>query len=63
MSLLTLPFQGYGPNHKDIELLKLRNFAVGRKLQDLEVVGSGGLDRIAELIQAMVPFVSHNLYS
>jgi hypothetical protein len=48
-------------DHKDIELLKLRNFAIGRKLQDHEVVGSGGLDRIDELLQAMVPFVSPQL--
>jgi hypothetical protein len=41
------------------ELLRLRNFTLGKKLSDEDVVGSGGLERIAELISCLVPFVSH----
>ncbi|KAF1963181.1 hypothetical protein CC80DRAFT_487575 [Byssothecium circinans] len=48
----------YSGDHKDIELLRLRSFTLGTKLSDDEVVGAKGLDRIAELIGCMVPFVS-----
>ncbi len=50
--------QGYDHDHKDIELLRLRNFTMGKRLADNEIVGSAGLDRVAELIRSMVPFVS-----
>jgi hypothetical protein len=50
--------QGYDHDHKDIELLRLRNFTMGRKLADDEVVGIGGLERVSELVASMVPFVS-----
>ncbi|KAI8934879.1 hypothetical protein NX059_008553 [Plenodomus lindquistii] len=49
----------YGLDHTDIELLRLRNFTLGTKLLDHEIVGPGALDRIAELIRAMVPFISY----
>ncbi|CBX93066.1 hypothetical protein LEMA_P039670.1 [Plenodomus lingam JN3] len=45
----------YAHDHKDIELLRLRSFTIGTKLADHEVVGPGGLDRIAELVRLMVP--------
>ncbi|KAH8730623.1 hypothetical protein GQ44DRAFT_700605 [Phaeosphaeriaceae sp. PMI808] len=50
--------KGYDPNHKDIELLRLRSFTLGKKLSDDEVIGPLGLERIAETIACMVPFVS-----
>jgi hypothetical protein len=50
--------QGYDHDHKDIELLRLRNFTMGRKLSDDEVVGIGGLERVGKLVANMVPFVS-----
>ncbi|KAF1835786.1 hypothetical protein BDW02DRAFT_495181 [Decorospora gaudefroyi] len=50
--------KGYNHDHKDIELLRLRNFTIGRKLQDSEIIGQSGLDRVAELVLDMVPFVS-----
>ena len=50
--------QGYEHDHKDIDLMRLRSFTVGRKLTDEEVVGPNGLNRITELIHSMVPFVS-----
>lgn len=49
----------YAHDHKDIELLRLRSFTIGTKLADHEVVGPGGLDRIAELVRLMVPFISY----
>ncbi|CAI6339284.1 unnamed protein product [Periconia digitata] len=51
--------KGYDASHKDIELLRLRSFTVGAKLGDDEVVGAGGLDRIARVISSMVPFISY----
>ncbi len=43
----------------NIELLRLRNYTIGRKLKDDEVLGSGGLKRIADLIGVLTPFVSY----
>ena len=39
--------------------MKLRNYTIGKKLKDDEVLGAGGLDRIAELIGILTPFVSY----
>ncbi|KAJ4369133.1 hypothetical protein N0V83_006217 [Neocucurbitaria cava] len=52
-------FLGYDLDHKDIDLLRLRNFTIGRRLLDYEVVGPKGLDRVAELILDMVPFITY----
>ncbi|KAL5406961.1 hypothetical protein PMIN04_011878 [Paraphaeosphaeria minitans] len=52
--------KGYDSGHKDIDLLRLRNFTLGTKLSDKEVLGANGLDRIAELMGCVAPFVSHN---
>jgi hypothetical protein len=54
--------QGYAQDHQDIELLRLRNFTLGKKLPDHDIVGAGGLGRIAEIIACMVPFVSLTPY-
>ncbi|KAF2689312.1 hypothetical protein K458DRAFT_413609 [Lentithecium fluviatile CBS 122367] len=51
--------KGYDSNHKDIELLRLRNFTLGTKLSDEEIVGAGGLERVAELIACLVPFIRY----
>ncbi|KAF2263430.1 hypothetical protein CC78DRAFT_534029 [Lojkania enalia] len=51
--------KGYENDHKDIELLRLRNFTLGTKLTDDEVVGAKGLERIAELVACLVPFVTY----
>ncbi|EDU48266.1 conserved hypothetical protein [Pyrenophora tritici-repentis Pt-1C-BFP] len=51
--------KGYDHDHKDIDLLRLRNFTVGRKLEDDKVVGTGGLSRIAELVLCLEPFITY----
>lgn len=38
--------------------MRLKNYTIGRKLKDEEVLGPGGLNRIAELIRSLLPFVS-----
>lgn len=50
--------QGYEADHVDIKLLRLKNFTLGRKLEDSEITGADSLRRIADLIGSMVPFVS-----
>ncbi len=57
--MLTDRIQGYDLENPNIELLRLRNYTIGRKLKDDEVLGSGGLKRIAELIGVLTPFVSY----
>ena len=56
-ALKTKP-RDYEADHRDIALLRLRNFTIGRKLKDEEIVGEGGLERVVELIGCLVPFVS-----
>ncbi|RMZ74345.1 glycoside hydrolase family 92 [Pyrenophora seminiperda CCB06] len=58
-SHLLTSVQGYEHDHKDIELLRLRNFTVGRKLEDDKVMGTGGLDRVAELVLCLEPFITY----
>lgn len=50
--------QGYDADHADIELLRLRNYTIGRKLTEAEVTGPDSLQRIGDLLTAMKPFVS-----
>lgn len=50
--------QGYEADHQSIELLRLRNFTIGKRLPDEQVVGSRGLGAILQLIGVMVPYVS-----
>ena len=51
--------KGYETDNPNIDLLKLRNYTIGKKLKDEEVLGPGGLGRIAELIGILTPFVSY----
>ncbi|MCJ1335795.1 hypothetical protein MMC09_001069 [Bachmanniomyces sp. S44760] len=51
--------KGYDAEHPNIDLLRLRNFTMGRKLKDDEVVGPKGLPRILELIGALTPFITY----
>ncbi|KAI9788846.1 MAG: hypothetical protein M1816_006510 [Peltula sp. TS41687] len=46
-------------DHPDIELLRLRNYTIGKKLIDDEVLGSKGLERIAGLLGCLTPFVTY----
>lgn len=57
-SLTIVVLQGYEADHADIDLLRLRNYTVGRKLTEDEVLGPRSLNRIAELFRSMKQFVS-----
>ncbi len=49
--------QGYSPEHKNIELLKLRNFTVGTKIPDSHFTAEDSLEKMGEIIGAMVGYV------
>ncbi|XP_014560260.1 hypothetical protein COCVIDRAFT_89706 [Bipolaris victoriae FI3] len=51
--------KGYDHDHKDIDLLRLRNFTIGCTVADEVIVGTGGLERVAEVVRAMVPFITY----
>lgn len=50
--------QGYLADHRDIELLKLRNFTVGLRIEDITFTEDDAQDKLIDVIQAMEPFVS-----
>ncbi|KAJ4415022.1 hypothetical protein N0V82_007604 [Gnomoniopsis sp. IMI 355080] len=57
-ALKTKP-KGFDADHRDIELLKLRNFTIGKKgLPDSIFTDEDGQDKIGEIIRAMVGFVT-----
>ena len=55
---VTDTFQGYDADHADIDLLRLRNYTIGKTLSDDELVETGGMDRVTDLLTCMKPFVS-----
>jgi len=57
-ALKTKP-RDYAVDHKYIQLLRLRNFTLGRKMKDEEVTGEGGIERVANVIADLVPFVTY----
>ncbi|KAH7629861.1 hypothetical protein B0T09DRAFT_137933 [Sordaria sp. MPI-SDFR-AT-0083] len=57
-ALKTKP-KGFDAEHRDIELLKLRNFTVGKKLPDSVFTSEDGQEQVLNVIRAMVPFVTH----
>jgi hypothetical protein len=38
-------------------LLRLRNFTLGKKISDADVLSEDGIDKIADIIGALVPWV------
>ncbi|KAI1141773.1 hypothetical protein F5Y05DRAFT_272995 [Hypoxylon sp. FL0543] len=56
-ALKTKP-KGFNPEHRDIELLKLRNYTIGKKLDDKDLLAEDAQDRIMSVISAMVEFVT-----
>lgn len=57
-ALKTRP-KGFHPDHRDMQLLKLKNFTVGKKIADgAFTVEDGGQEEVVEAVRAMVGFVS-----
>ena len=57
-ALKTKP-RDYDANHQDIELLRLKNFTIGRKIADDEVVSPETINRFSKLFSTLVPFISY----
>jgi len=57
-ALKTKP-KGYETDNPNIELLKLKNFTIGKSLKDEEVADPKGIETIARLIGTMAPFVTY----
>lgn len=53
--------QGFDASHRNIELLKLRNFTVWKKIPDSLFTAEDGQAQITNIISAMVGFVSLNI--
>lgn len=63
LTLLNPLDQDFPGDHPDIELLRLRNYTIGKKLADDEVLGPQGLERIAGLLGCLAPFVSRTWHA
>lgn len=59
--LANLVSQGYLVDHRDIELLKLRNFTMSKKVDDQIFTKEDAQEKVCEIISAMHPFVSRQL--
>ncbi|KAI0483571.1 hypothetical protein F4859DRAFT_403451 [Xylaria cf. heliscus] len=57
-ALKTKP-KGFNPDHRDIHLLKLRNYTVGCQISDEDLHGNNAQEKIMEIIRVMVPFVTY----
>ena len=54
-------FKGYNADHRDIELLKLKNYVLGKKVADSDIFGPGSQEKLAEIFRPMAPFVCGRL--
>ncbi|KAI0097242.1 hypothetical protein GGR51DRAFT_541471 [Nemania sp. FL0031] len=57
-ALKTKP-KGFNPDHRDIHLLKLRNYTIGCEISEEDLHGDDAQEKIMTIIRAMVPFVTH----
>ena len=57
-ALKTKP-KGFVADHRDIALLKLRNFTLNKKVPDALFTKPGGQDDVAAIVKAMVGFITH----
>ncbi|KAK3945666.1 hypothetical protein QBC46DRAFT_302875 [Diplogelasinospora grovesii] len=51
--------KGYPANHPNIELLKLRNFTLSKRVDDSVFTDTNGQERVKEIVRAMVPFITY----
>ncbi|KAK4172495.1 hypothetical protein QBC36DRAFT_390368 [Triangularia setosa] len=57
-ALKTRP-KGFHPEHRDMQLLKLRNHTVWKKVEDGVFTREGGLEEVMGVVGSMVGFVTH----
>ncbi|KAF2972805.1 hypothetical protein GQX73_g759 [Xylaria multiplex] len=55
-ALKTKP-KGFNPDHRDLHLLKLRNYTIGCQISEEDLHSDNAQEKIMEVIRAMVPFV------
>ncbi|KAL2162240.1 hypothetical protein VTH06DRAFT_7153 [Thermothelomyces fergusii] len=51
--------KGFVPDHRDMKLLKLRNFVVGSRIADSVLTDPRGQEQVASIFGSMVGFVTH----
>ncbi|KAI1132871.1 hypothetical protein F5Y10DRAFT_171194 [Nemania abortiva] len=56
-ALKTKP-KGFNPDHRDIHLLKLRNYTIGCQISEEDLHGDNAQEKIMTIIRAMVPFIT-----
>ncbi|GAW13969.1 hypothetical protein ANO14919_033610 [Xylariales sp. No.14919] len=56
-ALKTKP-KGFNPDHRDIHLLKLRNYTIGCEISEEDLYSDNAQGKLMEIIRAMVPFVT-----
>ncbi|KAI9748372.1 MAG: hypothetical protein M1815_003310 [Lichina confinis] len=50
--------KGFEADHPDIKLLRLRNFTVGKRLTDKDILGDG-IGKISGVVGSLVPFITY----
>ncbi|KAK2736341.1 hypothetical protein FQN57_000791 [Myotisia sp. PD_48] len=50
---------GYNADNPNIALLRLRSFHISKKIQDKDLLGPDGLDKVAHIVGIMVPLVTY----
>ncbi|KAK4569584.1 hypothetical protein LTR86_003347 [Recurvomyces mirabilis] len=56
-ALKTKP-KGYEADHPEIELLRLRNYTLGTKLKEADLLGEQGLEHVAKLLATLKPMIT-----
>jgi len=51
--------KGYDADHKDISLLKLRNFVLRKGISDADIVSENAIDIVADIVEATEPFITY----
>ncbi|KAI1827015.1 hypothetical protein F4861DRAFT_464747 [Xylaria intraflava] len=57
-ALKTKP-KGFNPEHRDIHLLKLRNYTIGRHIPDEDLHADDAQEKIMAIIRPMVPLITY----
>ncbi|KAI7118154.1 hypothetical protein KC352_g33624, partial [Hortaea werneckii] len=50
---------GYDADHVDIDLLRLRNYTMGKSMSEEELTGGDGLENVANLFMHLKPFITY----
>jgi len=59
MNALKKKPKDFAADHKDIELLKLRNFILTKKISDKDVTSKNFLAMVGDIVEALEPFITY----